>query len=684
MLRTLILLPLFCTIGGAQPDSDGARPTKWQISARKKAEIARDITWLTHEPPEFLFRRGNHFDDEPERYERMYDPRNLKRMAEAGVRFGRLYFYKGFGLEYERKNIEKSKRAAELMHQLGMKVSLYVAGTMFTETLYRELPEARNWEQRDQDGRWVPYGIQTYRHYACPNEPAYREYLKRILKIGVEELHADEIAFDNLMLQPEPKSCRCTRCIREFHEFLRRRYPDPATVRRRFGLPSVDWIRVNEWDSPAQAESLARLDDPVLQEWVRFRCESLARHTNDLAGYVKSLNPGVAVHVNIKGLYSFNRYWTNAVYHPLFAGHIDVISFDTGGYNARLDGSTGALVSQIRSYKMARRLDSSCTESMRDDLSAAVHMAFNYEKPVAGNPGAPAQASNVFTPMLEFFREYYERYYTGTDNIADVAVLRNWPSMAFSISASWAPATLVEQVLIQHQVPFDLLHEEQIGRIGRYQAVVMAGQECVSDTQAADLLAYVRNGGVLVLVGNIAEYNDWRERRRVNPLLPARREGKGRIISIPQVVRADARASGTRAGDEDPEPGASSRRSERMSPSEWVLPKNHDDIYQAVAGALPRGLSIVVNAPLTTIVELLNRPSSRETIVHFINFDRSTKVGPITATVRRQYPGAVKSVTCLSPDRDDPVKVEFQQTDERIAFTVPSIRVYSMVVISSE
>ena len=78
-----------------------------------------------------------------------------------------------------------------------MKVGLYMAGTMFTETLYREVPEARNWEQRDQNNHWVPYGLQTFRHYACPNEPAYREYLKRALKIGVQELHADEIAFSS-------------------------------------------------------------------------------------------------------------------------------------------------------------------------------------------------------------------------------------------------------------------------------------------------------------------------------------------------------------------------------------------------------------------------------------------------------------------------------------------------------
>jgi hypothetical protein len=682
----LLKSPLVGESTDSERSIDTASQTRWQRSARQKRELTRDVTWLTHEPLEFLMRRGGHFDNEAERYQRMCDPENLKRMADAGVRWGRLYFYKGFGLEYERPHIEQAKRAADIMHKLGMKVALYMAGTMFTETLYHEIPEAKNWEQRDQNDRWVPYGIQTYRHYACPNEPAYREYLKRILRIGVEELHADEISFDNIMLQAEPKSCRCPRCIRAFHSFLRQRYPTKEAVMRRFGLPDVDWIRVNEWDSPTQPDGLTALDDPVLQEWVRFRCESLANHTNDLHDYVKSLNPNVVVHLNIKGVYSFNRYWTNAVYHPLFANHVDALSFDTGGYDARIDSGTGALVSQIRSYKMARRLGSSCEDSMQDELRAAVHMAFGCQKPVAGFAGAPfgAGAHNVFTPIMEFFRVYNDRYYTGTDNVADVAVLRNWPSMAYSINSTYVPTTLMEQVLIQHKIPFDLLFEEQLDRIGRYGAVILAGQECVSNAQAETLLQYVRNGGALVLTGNTAQYNEWRERRRTNPLLPARSEGKGRIIYIPEIVRADARTLRSPVGGEDPEPGATQQKSQRMSPAQWVLPKNHREIYQTIVDGLPKGLSITTEAPLTTVMELLNRPTTRETIVHFINFDRQNKLAPFRATLRRQFPGRVTSVTCFSPDADDPAPVSFQESGEQVTFMVPSTKLYSMIVVTQE
>jgi len=661
---------------------DAAAPaTRWQLRSDQKNELNQGITWLTHEPLDFLLRRGDHFDDEPDNYQKMCDPDNLKRMAAAGIRYGRIYFYKGFGLEYEKADMEQAKRTAALMHQLGMKVDLYVGGTMFTETLYHELPEAKNWEQRDQNNQWVPYGIQTYRHYACPNEPAYRDYLKKALKYAVEEVHADQISFDNIMLQPEPESCRCPRCLAAFHEFLRQRYPTPAAVQRRFGLPNVDWIVPNEWSSATQPDELNVLDDPVLQEWVRFRCESLANYSNDLHDYVKSLSPNVSVLLNIKGVYSFNRYWANAVYHPLYAGRVDVMSFDTSGYDARIDDRTGALVSQIRSYKVARQLSSSCEAPLQDDLLCALDMAFDYQTPVTGNPGTPF-TTHVSTPMLEFYREYLDRYFRGTTSVADVAVWHTWASMAYSINATYVPTTLLEQVLIQHQVPFDLMFDENSDQLGRYQEIILPGQECLSDDQVQRLLAYVRNGGTLLLTGNTAQYNQWRERRHANPLLPARTEGKGRILYIPEITPAAASIAKTRAADDNPEPGATSNHSPRMTPAQWVLPVNHEAIAQTVVGGLPQGLSLATGAPLTTVADLLTRPESRETIVHFVNFDRHHPLAPFATTVRAQFSGPVKSVTCLSPDHDEAQPLEFAEKDQHVTFTVPATKMYALIIIA--
>ena len=121
-----------------------------------------------------------------------------------------------------------------------------------------------------------------------------------------------------------------------------------------------------------------------------------------------------------------------------------------------------------------------------------------------------------------------------------------------------------------------------------------------------------------------------------------------------------------------------------MTPAQWVLPKNHREIYQTVVDALPKGLSVTTEAPLTTVMEVLNRPATRETIVHFINFDRKNKLDPFRVTLRKQFPGLVNSVTCFSPDADDPLPLDFQESGESVIFTAPSTRLYSMIVVGAE
>jgi hypothetical protein len=196
----------------------------------------------------------------------------------------------------------------------------------------------------------------------------------------------------------------------------------------------------------------------------------------------------------------------------------------------------------------------------------------------------------------------------------------------------------------------------------------------------ATLLAYARGGGTLIVVGNTGTYNQWRETRAKNPLLPARSEGKGRIMSIPEVAQANktARAAGA---NEDPEPGATATRGVHMNPPQWVLPKNADEIYKAVVAAVPAGLSLTSEAPLTTVMEIQKRTETQEVIAHFINFEGKQRVGAFAVTVRKQYAGAVKSVTCFSPEKDEAVTLEFVEAGGVVKFTLPAMGVYSMVVV---
>jgi len=370
--------------------------------------------------------------------------------------------------------------------------------------------------------------------------------------------------------------------------------------------------------------------------------------------------------------------------------------------NARQDRKSGALIAEIRSYKMARTLGYSC-ETGGDPLEFATFMAFNPQKHIEGygyqgSPNHTRGEERCFSAEAEFFREYCDRYFTDTQNVADVAVLRTWPSMTYSIVSTLVPTILVEQTLIQHQVPFDIIFDEQRERIGRYQAVVLPGQESLSGAWVDKLTEYAKAGGTVVFTDNTADFNQWRERRKSNPLLglmgaqtqaaiTVKPLGQGKLVYIPRTEPAVGGVSTATsigiAGNETSLNIPAVARGGSFPSTNWVLPRNHDGIFRAIAGNLRRPLSITTEAPLTVVMELLNRPKSRETIVHWVNFDSQRPPAPFPARVRNQYADAkAASVTLLSAEYDDPKPLPFSEENGNIAFTVPPVRIHSMVVIA--
>jgi hypothetical protein len=178
----------------------------------------------------------------------------------------------------------------------------------------------------------------------------------------------------------------------------------------------------------------------------------------------------------------------------------------------------------------------------------------------------------------------------------------------------------------------------------------------------------------------------------VNALLPAGPDrpegvalisGRGRIVYIPKIVPVDASLAVELPPDHDPHTGMAAPKGIQMVPAQWVLPKNHEEIYNAIVGAMSGGLSITSEAPLTTVMELLNRAKTNETIAHFINFDRENGIGPFAVTLRKQFPGATKSVTCFSPEADGPVDLNFKESGGSVTFTVPAMRTYAMIVVAT-
>ena len=80
-------------------------------------------------------------------------------------------------------------------------------------------------------------------------------------------------------------------------------------------------------------------------------------------------------------------------------------------------------------------------------------------------------------------------------------------------------------------------------------------------------------------------------------------------------------------------------------------------------------------------MEIVNREKTRETIVHFINFDQDNRLAPFRVALKKQYQGRVKSVSFISPESDRPQSLEFADQGDRITLRVPGMQRYSMVVV---
>jgi hypothetical protein len=68
--------------------------------------------------------------------------------------------------------------------------------------------------------------------------PGYREYIKGVLRIALEDLHADLIHFDNTSMQAQPPIFLHPMAVRDFRAFLGTKFtPEQRTAR--FGYPDV-------------------------------------------------------------------------------------------------------------------------------------------------------------------------------------------------------------------------------------------------------------------------------------------------------------------------------------------------------------------------------------------------------------------------------------------------------------
>ena len=629
--------------------------------------------WLEDEPliivgnwdsmPIFRRRVGGNTTWQEEDYRREMSEEAVRKLKDLGVTMAVIHFYKGFGLEAEKPHLEDARRYAGLLKKYGIRVGVYVGSTVAYETFLLEKPEAEQWFVPDYMGRPVFYAEQTFRKRVYFMHPGYREYMKRVLRLAVEELGVDEIDFDNTSMQAQPPIFLHPLAIQDFREHLRRRYA-PEALTRRLGFSKADQVLPPRYDKP-----LGAINDPLFQEWADFRCQQLNSYYAELAGFIRGLNPKVAIAANPhSGISGKNTVWDQGVDYPGLLPWMDITWTEEGneaGVNAE-----GVLVSKIRTYKMAtslgRRVLTYTAGGRGGELQMAESMAYNRQTlGMVGGALAGYDLPEDQRRYIRFFREHFEAY-RDVQNIADVAVLHSHASMGFNNDLPWQSSMLVQQALIQAKIPFDIIFDEQLGKLKSYRALVLPDQECLSDGQLEQIRDYAGGGGGLVATEQTGLYNEWRERRRESGLAGLFRSGGPRVVYLPEVKPAIVKPPRV-----------------AMVSSYWKLPLNWQELISAVKTAAGNDPALEVKAPPTVTCEILQQPRTSRLLVHLLNYDRERhpQVDNIDLEVRIPAGRSVGGVAVLSPDEDSVRSLAHATRNGRLQVRLPRLKTYSVVLV---
>ncbi|GAF98706.1 unnamed protein product, partial [marine sediment metagenome] len=214
-----------------------------------------------------------------------------------------------------------------------------------------EKPEAEEWFVPDYRGQPVRYGgTQTFRKRVYFMHPGYIDYIKRVVRIAIEDLKVDLIHFDNTSNRAGIPIFFHPLAVQDFRVFLMKKYT-PEMLKERLGFSNVKYVEPPNYDKP-----LSTIDDPLFQEWTDFRCQQLADFYSEMESFIRGLNPEVAVENNpSSGLSGNNTIWNQGVDYPRLLSHTDIVWTEEG--NEATVTEEGILISKIRTYKMASTLN---------------------------------------------------------------------------------------------------------------------------------------------------------------------------------------------------------------------------------------------------------------------------------------------------------------------------------------
>ncbi|MFH1071518.1 MAG: alpha-amylase family protein [Candidatus Glassbacteria bacterium] len=625
------------------------------------------------EPLAFQVRRGAVARDWKSDYEWQHEETTVESLEAAGVNLVITHFYKGLGFEHEKQDLEYTRRLAANLKKHEMYAGAYIGSTLFSETLYAEVPGSRSWAQLDRRGEPIVYADQYYRERADFTHEGYREQIRKAVTLAVKDYGMDLIHFDNFYSM-FPLEAGYTEHIQQlFREYLRKKYT-PDELRLRLGFAQVEGLR-----PPRVADRpLAPVTDPLVQEWIVFRVEALTGFIRELSEHIRSLSPQVVVEFNPHGIWGENSAFSAGMDHARLLPLSDCLWSEDPDH-AHYYPEENRLVSKIRSYKLARRFGNALFSYNNSPLELAEAMAFN-RMCIADVPWSVITDPARMKESLTFIRFFHDNLGTFRDleTLADVGVMRDFESVTFGGWLPFLSTVQAEQTLIQSRTPFTLLFEQDWDKLEDWPVVVLASQENLTDQEIGKARRYVERGGALAVVGRATgRFDQWRRERGQQDSFwsliglsaqsdrldqPARLTlGKGRVFYLP----------GFQSHPSVPE------SADRVLPDWWRLPLNWEEFLEGLRWCRSGEFSVEVETMPWVAAGHYRAGGGRQ--VHLVNYwpGHPVRHVPVVFSGKDLTP---RSAVLLSPEHE-PLPLVIGRYRDGWMTLVPEVKTYGIVVV---
>jgi hypothetical protein len=603
-------------------------------------------------------------------YDRLHSEELVMLMAEVGINLAVTHFFKGFGLQHEHQEQQRTADLVHLAHKYGVRVLGYCQSrSLYYETFLAEEPNAEAWIQRDSLGRPRIWSGAYYRWAPCVLSQDFRDYMKRVIRFGLEEIKLDGLHFDNCYALP----CYCERCEKAFKVWLRAHYPSP---RERFGFSTFDHVR-----QPPERESPGSIHDPLIQAWVRFRCEALADYLGELTTYARSVDPGVITMGN--PAYPRNPYAAHdlSVWPPLVGKQLDLMFAENGQFPGMKDGM---LISQVRAYKQGtavgyRVASTTWQQGVTNpwglpETTEAVALQIAEAAANGGVPGSNwalrslgeddrmridrADLRQPLEQYLSFVEAQGERL-QGATPAKDVAILRSFAAENYDAAQTARCLYGTEESLLRGGISWEVLFTEDLGRLADFSVVVLPGLSHLDDEECAAIRAYAEAGGALLFIGD----NGLRDERGYE-----RAEDPFADLTGEEIVRLPREAATVEV-----QIGASTK-----IPTRVPLPDGWQQIVAAVVQVAPQGLVAQLCGSTEVTLSAWRLPAGG-LAAHLVNYAAPRPATDLCLYVAQ--PGEVFMRTPDAPER----KLEIQTfANEQHLIKIPQFALYAVIVVDNQ